>query len=627
MAQAFPLPQGFTTAPPNATQGGGFALPRGFSTTPPANAAPPAAVPQQNSWLDNLANVTRDVPLLGTLTQGARAAGQLGNVLNSAPAPGPNERRGELAPIIRDEKTGAFRPAWPQIALDAASAFQLPGDVASGKTPLDLTSVNGQDPATMSRAMTLASMVGGGSPMGSPAARAMVTVDGKALPKILMSDLTKSGINPADLNAKIAGIGPGAVLADVSPVLQSRAAYLAKFPDQTQQTIFDTLTARQQGAGPRVQRALGDIAGPEPVPSAIAAGVQARKDMIGPFYTKLFDSTKATVPTRDIVANINGNAAMTRGPTQQAYARIAAMFNNAPAVAESTGQKVTTDPRIVFEIRNTIDGLLATEANPKVIGALTGMRQKIDTALGNAVPGLKKLDAFYQEQERQAEGFDYGRAALRSDPGAAPIHPDDLAAKMQETVMKSSLGPMATPSQVPGFIGQGMLSKIYEIVGNNTNDRISLKKIITGEGKWNYQKIASALGQDKADKLLALFNNEATMANTENLAMANSKTARLMAGGQGLEPNQNANGVLRKALNFDFGDAAFAAASKVTGGAFDAARARRNAELAQLLMRGPTFGTRLRPPSGVMTGLANANNAAAINELTDYHRRRLLGVN
>lgn len=81
---------------------------------------------------------------------------------------GPNERRGELAPVIRNEQTGALRLAWPQVALDAASALQLPGDVASGATPLDpRVPYSQQDPATLDRAGTLATMVGAGQPLAS----------------------------------------------------------------------------------------------------------------------------------------------------------------------------------------------------------------------------------------------------------------------------------------------------------------------------------------------------------------------------------------------------------------------------------------------------------------------------
>jgi hypothetical protein len=353
--------------------------------------------------------------------------------------------------------------------------------------------------------------------------------------------------------------------------------------------------------------------------------VEARKLAIGPYYDKVFAATNKPVATQSIVANLNGNVAIMRGPAQVALSKVRQMFDLPGPISGATGTAVTTDPRTVFEIRNAIDGMLATETNPKVIGALTGVRQKIDGALASAVPGIKNIDAFWQEQERQIEGFDFGRSALRH--GEAPIHPDDLATAMQQTAMQSSVGPMSRPSQFPTMIRQGMLSKIYEIVGNNTNDRISLKKIITGEGKWNYQKIVSAFGQEKATQLLNLFRSEANMAETENLAMGNSKTARVAAGGQGLEPGTGP-GFTRSALNMDFGDAALKLGSKVTGGAFDAARARRNAALADILM-GKAGSLKAVPQNGLpISALLTAPTVSGTaNGIIDWHRNRMLGLN
>jgi hypothetical protein len=571
--QSFDLPAGFSTAPPQKATS--FDLPQGFSTTPP-QAAAPSGIRSPNA----LDTAMSSLPIAGPIYNGAMA---VGNALNG-PAPGPNERRGVLAPVIRNEQTGALRLGWPQAALDAVSALQLPGDVASGRTPLDpRVSYANQDPQTLDRAATLAAMTApdaGGLPRVVP----QMTAAGRAVPSIVSRDLSRSGIAPNAINAALQDMGQGAVVGDLSPILQSRVGYLAKTPGAAQQQIFDTLRARQQGSASRMDAALAGIVGPEPVPSAITAGIEGRKDAIGQAYENLWASpNNRPVNTQPIIANLNGNVAMMRGPAQKALTQIRGMFNLPQPIASATRQATTTDPRTVFEIRNAIDGMLEDETNPKVIGALTNVRQRIDSALGASVPGLKTVDAYYEEQARQAKGFDLGRSAINGPNTQAPVHPDDLAAAIQQTAMQSSIGPMKFPSQYPAMISQGMISKIYQIVGNNTSNRVALQKIITGEGRWNYDKIQAALGPQKASQLLALFNNEATMAGTEDLAMANSKTARVVAGGEGLEPSSGP-GVLRSALNFDLGDASLNLGSKLTGGAFDAARARRNAALADILM-------------------------------------------
>lgn len=570
MDQAFELPPGFSTAPPNPS-GGGFDLPPGFSLARPA-----ATTPQTVRTPGLIESMPFVGPAYGAVQGGIDA-------LNAGGALGPDERRGTLAPVIRNEKTGALRLAWPQIVLDAASAMRLPGDVATGQTPFDpRVSYANQDPATLNRAASLAAFTAADA---APIPRVVpqISAAGRVVPNILAKDIARSGIEPNAINAALADMGQGATVGDLSPILQSRVGYLAKTPGPAQQKIFDTLEARQQAAAPRIGNALNNIVGPEPVPSAVEAGIQAKKDAIGQAYEQLWSQANRPVQTQPIVASLNGNVAMMRGPAQQALAKVRRMFDLPQTIADATGQTFTTDPRTVFEIRNAIDGMMATETNPKVIGALTAARQKIDNALAVAVPGIKNLDAYYQEQARQQEGFTLGRSALGTPVAQAPIHPDDLGAAMQQTAMQSSIGPMKYPSGYPAAVAQGLVSKIYQIVGNNASNRVALKKIITGEGRWNYDKISAALGADKAAQLLKLFNNEATMAATEDLAMGNSKTARVAAGGEGLEPS-GGPGMLRSALNFDLGDASLSLGSKLTGGAFDAARARRNAALADVLM-------------------------------------------
>lgn len=76
------------------------------------------------------------IPIVGgTLAAGADVVDALnhaGGVTPEQEASG-EWRRGTIAPVIRNEKTGELRAAWPQIGLDIADALKLPGDVASGR--------------------------------------------------------------------------------------------------------------------------------------------------------------------------------------------------------------------------------------------------------------------------------------------------------------------------------------------------------------------------------------------------------------------------------------------------------------------------------------------------------------
>jgi hypothetical protein len=571
------------------------ALPPGFSATAPSQ---PAVAPVRPGAYGNN-------PMAVNHGNGIPVPAAPWQIPGMNDQPGANERRGELAPVIRNEQTGALRLAWPQMVMDMG----LFGDVASGKTPLDpRVPIDQQDPATLDQIGRVAQMFGSD---GAMAGRNMIPADGlpqglvapsgKAIPSFVQNRIASSGIAPGDVNARIAALGPGAVLADIGQPLQGAAAKLASLPEPAAQTVASALKARQAGATDRVDAALNDIVGPEPVPSAVAAGLAAKKELIGQMYDPLF-AKAAPIDPQPVMANLNGAISQAvPGPTQAALLKVQKMFYLPDDLAKAAGSSITTDPARFFQIRQELDPLIQGEENPKVKAALQGVRDNVDAALTKSVPAIKTVDAAYQEHARQQEGFNLGRSALSSgtNVGGAPLHPDDLASAMQQTAMQSSAGPMQWASGVPQQIGAGLVSKMYEIVGSKANDRVALKQIITGDGKWNYQKIASALGQDKADALLGLFQNEAAKAETENLALHGSKTGLLAEGGAGLAKANSPPGFLRSMFNTDFGDAAYRLGSKVTGGAFEAARMARNQEIARTLMGGPNFSTMPMPPRGL----------------------------
>jgi hypothetical protein len=62
-------------------------------------------------------------------------------------------------------------------------------------------------------------------------------------------------------------------------------------------------------------------------------------------------------------------------------------------------------PGALLATRNAIDGMMANEANPQVIRQLTMARQAVDGELGKAVPGIKDVDAKFQELARQSDAL------------------------------------------------------------------------------------------------------------------------------------------------------------------------------------------------------------------------------
>lgn len=120
------------------------------------------------------------------------------------------------------------------------------------------------------------------------------------------------------------------------------------------------------------------------------------------------------------------------------------------------------------------------------------------------------------------------------------------------------------PSAVPLRLSQGARAEVERIVGNNANDVSALNKLIKGEGDWNRARLATLFGQDKADRLIKVLDNERVFADTANTVTRNSETAAriaaqeelgVKAGGFGAAESFKAGGVRGAARSVMFDQA------------------------------------------------------------------------
>jgi hypothetical protein len=327
------------------------------------------------------------------------------------------------------------------------------------------------------------------------------------------------GLDAASVSARLADMGPDAMLADLGPNLQKQAGALAASPERGQEIVRTALSDRQAGANARIGAAIDDNLGPRSVvPSEVNATIQANQQALGPQYGELFQK-----PTRydftAITDDLDKSIKNLRGDAQRGLQRVRDMMN-----VHNTSQ-VTTDPRIAFETRQAIDGMLATETNPKVIGALSETRQMLDDALRASVPRIKEVDANFAELARQREALQRGQTVLSS--GREAPRPSELVREVQEGALPQNM--QIGPSAVPLRLSQGARAEVERIVGNNANDVSALNKLIKGEGDWNRSRLATLFGQNKADRLIKVMDNERVFADTANTVTRNSETAARQA--------------------------------------------------------------------------------------------------
>ncbi len=343
-------------------------------------------------------------------------------------------------------------------------------------------------------------------------------------PSDAISDLSSSARNyisqeladPTKLAAyqeQLARLGPDATLADVSPEWMGVARGAASRPG-TRDAIVQTLLDRQAGANARLATDLDSSLGPAVIPSQVDQGLQASQQQIMPLYREAFANAQP-FNTQPIAQALQQDANQLRGPAQTAIARVRGMLNVAG------GDQLSTDPRVMFETRQAIDGMLTGENDPKVIRALSEARQMIDDGLTQAVPGIKDADAAYAELARQREALQQGRPILNNQ--ATALRPQEVQDMLQQGALPQ--GQQIGPSGVPTRMQQGVRAEIDRAAGTNAIDTTALRNIVRGEGDWNREKLGMLFGQDNADQALNAIDRETTFGQTANRVTAGSDTA------------------------------------------------------------------------------------------------------
>lgn len=375
----------------------------------------------------------------------------------------------------------------------------------------------------------------------------------------------------SDMAPRLNAMGPDAMPMDLGPNLRQQAGAQAATPGRGQAIIRSAIGDRDAVANARIRGAIDNTIGTAPDMQAIKAGIAANKEALGPEYEAAFSKARA-VDTTPIANDLESQIVNLRGDAQKAAQSVRKMLN-------VTGTDVLDpNPYTLFQTRQAIDGMLKTEANPKVIGILSETRKKIDNRLAASVPGIKNVDAKFAELSRQEAALERGQQIL--DSGRTAPRPNELATEFQTGAAPQ--GKMTGPSAVPLRLSQGARAEIDRIVGTNANDRVALQKIIKGEGDWNRDRLATIFGPDKADRLINVLDRERAFADTSSVVTRNSESASRIAGMVDAAPPKQP-GFIRSALNLRFGDTAADLGDKVIGGVKSASQEANNAELAKLL--------------------------------------------
>ncbi|WP_082928089.1 hypothetical protein [Rhizobium bangladeshense] len=367
--------------------------------------------------------------------------------------------------------------------------------------------------------------------------------------KYLTRAVRDDGLDAAGLPARLADMGPEAMLADLGPNLQKQAGAIAATPGRGQEIVRSALEDRAAGANARIGQTIDETTGRNIIPSEIQADIAGNQRTFTPLYREAFREARP-YDLEPIASALEVDINRLRGPAQARLRQVRNMLN----VADSN--VLSNDPGVMFQTRQAIDGILKTEVDPKVISALTEARQMLDDGLTRAVPRIKEVDAGYAELARQDESLTRGQQVL--DSGRTAPRPSELVDEVERGVQPQ--GMQIGPSAVPLRLSQGARAEIDRIVGTNANDIVAMNRLIKGEGDWNRARLATLFGPEKADRLFKVLENERIYADTANTVTRNSESAARLAaqnelggaggGGFGLKESFKAGGMRGAARSF-----------------------------------------------------------------------------
>ncbi|MBB3938152.1 hypothetical protein [Aureimonas phyllosphaerae] len=498
---------------------------------------------------------------------------------------------GALLPLTK-MSDGTRQWSVPTIISDTFDALRLPEKVARGE--VDPMSDEG-----MRDVLGLAGIV-----TGSAFPRAGSTVldgAGRAVPKAVRSALKADGVPIGEVASRVQELGPAGTVADLGPNLRNKTAALATTPGRAQDTVVDALRARQKEAPARLTGALDETLGPAPVPSYVEREVKGNMRTLGPEYDKALEGA-GPVDTKPVADAMDADIGRLRGDAQTKLKSVRSMLDEVPdpdapppVAGAPTGPVLDRNAATLHQTRQAIDGMLDGEQDGNVRRVLGAVRTQLDEILGEAVPDIKRIDSQYSELGRQRDAIERGQTVL--DNGRTAPRPAELRDEVAASANPS--GSVVGPSGVAFRLSQGARAEIDRLVGTKLNDRAALNSVLKGESDWNYDRLSTLFGRDKVDQLYKILDNERAMAETENMALANSKTAAVQAAQKEINgPGTKGAGALRSVGNLNFGDAAANVLDKVTGGISTARRNAAHEDIAQALLGRGEF-TETSAPAGL----------------------------
>lgn len=450
---------------------------------------------------------------------------------------------------------------------------------------------------------TTGALIGGALPVAGNAAGALYRTGAAFLgPRVEGASRGASALLRGAAQADEAGLralsdmGPDAMLVDAGPAMLGLGQGAGTGTGTGRTALVNALRERDASTGQRLAEALDANLGPSPVPSRVEANLSGSRALVGQEYNQVLANARPA-DMRQLGQQLDAIVEVERGPAQRAARQVREMLGGALHQSE---------PAVLLNTRQAIDGMIAGEVDPNTIRVLTQARAAVDDGLAQAVPGIKAVDAQIAELSRQSTALQRGSQVL--DTGKTAVRPVELADEIAQGALPQ--GEMIGPSAAPVRLREGTRAELDRLVGTNVNDLNTLERKIGTPQDWNSQKLGTIFGEGPvANVAKALMDNRRFRQSYQDIVQ-NSQTAQRVEAAASMRGSEGGNvphdvtltGVGLKALN--------AVAKAISG----ASNARTKDEIGNILaQQGPAVQRVARAllESAQRTG----SNASAINRV------------
>lgn len=357
---------------------------------------------------------------------------------------------------------------------------------------------------------------------------------------------------PAAVQARLAELGPDAMLADAGPALLGKAQGASLNSDEGRSVLQNALKTRDTGTVGRIQSDVNKALGPAEDPQTVTDAIKAHRTAIdsvnypaaldnapsvkiAPIMSELIDRIEQT-PSGSMEHKALSNLQDMLTKTERRPLTDASGFPQYDRLGNQKWQDVPVshdDAGILHKVKGELDNVIEYDAPGLGVpagalqrqqGALKQMRGAINSALEDQVPGYANANAVSAALAKRGEAVNLGTQLLNA--GKTSPSPPRFAA---------AFNPLEQGEKIA--FAKGSRGDIDRVLGQKANDLQALRGSLQGEGGWNTANLATVHGQPAADALVSTVDRNLKFRDTHTKVVEGSQTDLRNAARKAMKPD------------------------------------------------------------------------------------------